>query len=252
MLDALALHRRAQGLPGASIAWGPWDTGMMARLDSRLRERLAGQGFGLLTEDTAFAALETALAGPGGHSAVAALDWRRYLARFPAAGNVAAGAEPAAAAGLDELVGRLAEAAPADRHALAPDYLLALLAARLGLKAADLEPAGSLSGYGMDSMLAVEIRGQIREDLGVELPLSALLDVDTVAELADQLQTQFGGGPRPVGPAAQPQAGAPRALPAGEITAEAAEQLLAGFAALTDTELAEIESALAADEESRP
>src|SRR5262249_47952251 len=38
-LDALAHHRRAQGLPGLSINWGPWaEGGMAARLS------LAGQG----------------------------------------------------------------------------------------------------------------------------------------------------------------------------------------------------------------
>ena len=35
-LDSLAKHRRASGLPGLSINWGPWsEVGMAAALDSK-------------------------------------------------------------------------------------------------------------------------------------------------------------------------------------------------------------------------
>ncbi|KIF03414.1 beta-ketoacyl synthase, partial [Streptomyces sp. RSD-27] len=42
-LDALAQHRRAQGLAGLSLAWGLWDddAGMAATLDDQDRHRLA-------------------------------------------------------------------------------------------------------------------------------------------------------------------------------------------------------------------
>ena len=44
-LDALAHQRRAQGLPGLSINWGPWgESGMAASLGNRHRARLAGMG----------------------------------------------------------------------------------------------------------------------------------------------------------------------------------------------------------------
>ncbi len=62
LLDALAGYRRAQGLSGSSLAWGPWtQAGMAERLGEGERERLAragiralspAQGLGLL--DAAF------------------------------------------------------------------------------------------------------------------------------------------------------------------------------------------------------
>eukprot|EP00966_Prymnesium_polylepis_P002290 52919-Prymnesium_polylepis.1 len=41
MLDGIARHRRAIGLPGTSIQWGAWgEAGMAANMDAKLRKRL--------------------------------------------------------------------------------------------------------------------------------------------------------------------------------------------------------------------
>ncbi|MER6359196.1 SDR family NAD(P)-dependent oxidoreductase, partial [Streptomyces sp. NPDC001634] len=65
-LDALAHHRRAQGLPATSIAWGLWaaESGMTAGLSATDRERMARNGMLPLTAEAGLALFDAALAAP--------------------------------------------------------------------------------------------------------------------------------------------------------------------------------------------
>ncbi|MFE0421079.1 SDR family NAD(P)-dependent oxidoreductase, partial [Streptomyces sp. NPDC058953] len=61
-LDALAYHRRAQGLPGISLAWGHWerDSGMTGHLDHADRARIRSQGLRSLTDQDGLALYDAA------------------------------------------------------------------------------------------------------------------------------------------------------------------------------------------------
>ncbi|MYZ41324.1 KR domain-containing protein, partial [Streptomyces sp. SID4917] len=75
-LDALAAHRRAQGLPGVSLAWGLWgETGSIAGhlADADLR-RLARSGLLPLASDEAMALFDAAPATGEPVLAVSRLD----------------------------------------------------------------------------------------------------------------------------------------------------------------------------------
>ncbi|MYW75665.1 KR domain-containing protein, partial [Pseudonocardia sp. SID8383] len=73
LLDALAAHRAAHGLPGLSLAWGPWsaDAGMTGTLDAAERERHERSGMPPLQPAQGLALFDTALAR-GDRFAVAA------------------------------------------------------------------------------------------------------------------------------------------------------------------------------------
>jgi NAD(P)-dependent dehydrogenase (short-subunit alcohol dehydrogenase family) len=82
-LDALAAHRRRQGLPAVSIAWGPWQgDGMVGRLSTRDQQQLLDAGMSSLLPDEAIGVLDTALAGPALLVAARA-DWPRLAERMP-------------------------------------------------------------------------------------------------------------------------------------------------------------------------
>ncbi len=61
-LDALALHRRAHGLSGTSLAWGPWERadGMTGRLSGLDRARMARMGMRALSDDEGLLLLDKA------------------------------------------------------------------------------------------------------------------------------------------------------------------------------------------------
>ena len=62
-------------------------------------------------------------------------------------------------------------------------WLRRRVAAKLGLDEKDIDPAAPLTRYGLDSLAAVELAHEIETGLGVEVPLTALLEGRSLEEL---------------------------------------------------------------------
>jgi polyketide synthase 12 len=75
-LDALAQHRRHDGLPGVSLAWGWWAqaTGMTEHLDERGRARMCRVGFIPMSSEDGLALFDAALRQPRSFVMPAQLD----------------------------------------------------------------------------------------------------------------------------------------------------------------------------------
>ena len=125
-LDGLAQYRRSQGLPAVSIAWGPWQTGMLARLEDGQRERWSRQGLQAMSPDRALASFDRLLTGSSAWAAVLDAQWPEFLAATRRVG--------------DPLFTRLA--APARAAATAPAQASGR-SARHGDGRAGLEPASA-------------------------------------------------------------------------------------------------------------
>src|SRR5580704_3059621 len=83
-LDALARHRRARGLAGLSLAWGPWAGGGLAQASEVVRRRLGRGPLPPMDPALAVRALGQALQDSTATLAVMDVDWTR----FGAAGQV--------------------------------------------------------------------------------------------------------------------------------------------------------------------
>ncbi|MBU3871678.1 ketoreductase and phosphopantetheine attachment site domain-containing protein, partial [Streptomyces sp. 4503] len=80
-LDALVEDRRARGLAGTAVAWGPWAESGMATSEGMERE-LARRGLLVMAPELALAALRGAIVGDDGVVTVADMDWERFAPAF--------------------------------------------------------------------------------------------------------------------------------------------------------------------------
>ncbi|WP_394836498.1 SDR family NAD(P)-dependent oxidoreductase [Pendulispora rubella] len=198
-LDALAAHRRARGLSGCSLAWGPWEAvGMAARLPELDRARIRRQGLVPMSSPEALALFDAAL----GRSEALLMP-----VRFDAAASRARTREPRRAnASLQE---RLRPLDDAERLRTLLDVVRAHVAAVLNVEAASIEPLRPLQELGLDSLMAIELRNRLASATGMRLSTTLLFDYPTPDGLARWLRTELLGqdsGPtvaRTVQPAAE-------------------------------------------------
>ncbi|MFF3745026.1 type I polyketide synthase [Streptomyces kronopolitis] len=203
-LDALALRRRAEGLPATSIAWGAWGGGGL--VSEELALRLRRDGVPPMDPDLAVSALQTALDEEEAFLVVADVDWHKAPARQVAA--VGELPEVRASGGADAdgtavrgdaapLVARLREHAPAERRAALLDEVRAAAAAVLGYDRPDALPADrAFRELGYDSLTAVELRNRLAEATGLRLPVTLVFDHPTATALTSFLHDGlFGAEP---------------------------------------------------------
>ncbi|AJC52820.1 beta-ketoacyl reductase [Streptomyces sp. 769] len=192
VVDALAAHRQAGGLPATSLAWGPWlDTGMTTSWPVGSR---SDSGATPMPADRALDALERALSGGAAQYAVGAVDWPRFAAARPGRlcsklPGVGADTGPEPASALRE---RLAATAPQRRSLVLLELVTARVAVVSGRPAEDLDAHRPFQELGLDSLAGVRLRNLLGADTGVPLAASAVYDHPTAAALARYLGDALG------------------------------------------------------------
>ncbi|MER7991240.1 type I polyketide synthase [Streptomyces noursei] len=201
-LDALAEHRRAQGLAATSLAWGVWGGGGMAA-DHRAAEAARRTGIRPLDPDLAVVALRRAVMDGRPSEVVADLDRDRFLRSFtavrpsPLLGEPTATEHQAAGDGGEGATGdalreQLAGLPPAKRTRAVLDLVRRRAAAVLGHPTADAVGADrAFRDLGFDSLSAVELRNQLGAATGLTLSATLVFDHPNPAELADHLLDQL-------------------------------------------------------------
>lgn len=218
-LDALAHARQSQGLPALSVAWGAWAQGGMAtQLAATGHDPWAERGLGRIEPAEGFQRLERLLREGAAHAVALPIDWTRFLSRLPkgidegffAALSARTPADaPAAAASADVSVAGRIRALPAgQRH----PALMAHLAERalhvVGLEAGTvIDPNRALKEFGLDSLMAVELRNALTRSMGKPLPATLLFDYPNLGVLASYLMRALelhDETPTPAAPAPAP------------------------------------------------
>jgi len=192
-LDALAQHRRAAGLSGVSVNWGPWgESGMAARLAAGQQARLESQGVGSLSTQGALDMLGKLLgANSDAQVGVLAMDWARYASAHPSPflAHVAASATTTGSAPdhSDSVRARLQQVSANERKPLLVDALVDLVAEVLRLPRNEVAPRERLFDLGVDSLIAVELKNRLQTLLGLTLSTTLLFDYPTIEALTGYL-----------------------------------------------------------------
>ncbi|MFB7268095.1 beta-ketoacyl synthase N-terminal-like domain-containing protein, partial [Streptomyces nojiriensis] len=205
-LDALAQHRRHQGLSATALAWGLWAdaSGMTAGLDETQLRRMEQHGMGALTAADGMALLDGALACgrpvlvPARLNPAALRDaaapgpvapvFRELLG---AAGRRTARTRTDAGTPLAERLTGLTR--PEQDRALL-DLVRAQVASVLGHASAEqVEPAKAFKDLGFDSLTAVELRNRLGAATGLRLATTLVFDHPTPTALARRLRAELLG-----------------------------------------------------------
>ncbi|WP_411082298.1 SDR family NAD(P)-dependent oxidoreductase [Streptomyces sp. cmx-18-6] len=206
-LDALAVHRRAQGLPAVSLAWGLWaeSDGMGGRLSDTDLARMARAGTRPLSADQGLALFDAALESDSPALVPIRLDLAalRDSAEVPALLRDLVPAPTRRSVRRDSAAG--SDSASVLKRRLAalggPEQLDALLdlvrgsaAAVLGHATADaIEAQRAFKELGIDSLTAVELRNGLTAATGLRLPVTLVFNYPTASALADHLRTELLG-----------------------------------------------------------
>jgi myxalamid-type polyketide synthase MxaB len=201
-MDGLAHLRRALGLPGLSINWGPWSeigaavrTGVVSRADTK--------GFSTIAPAQGLRILEHLLAESPAQVGVLPLSSSELAANRPRAGRASlyaeleeltTGANGSAALSSDfassvpQLLPLLFSASPGRRAVIVLEQLQKQAAKTMGLDAGDtIDPGRPLTDLGLDSLMAVELRNEIAKQIGKSLPATLLFNHPTLDELTAYL-----------------------------------------------------------------
>ncbi|TDT97697.1 acyl transferase domain-containing protein [Streptomyces sp. 846.5] len=208
-LDALAQHRRAQGLAAHSLVWGLWEqrSTMTGKLDEADLLRMARGGVTPMPSADALALFDAAVADGGAvlvpaHLALAALRsptgevpaLLRGLVRAPAARRRAA-AVPAAAAAVSSDRLSLSGLSREEQDAVLLEAVRKQAAAVLGhADAYAVDPERGFLEMGFDSLTAVELRNRLNAATGLRLPATLLFDYPTPLAMARHLRAETAPG----------------------------------------------------------
>ncbi|MCS0639815.1 type I polyketide synthase [Streptomyces sp. LP05-1] len=212
VLDALAHHRRANGLAATSIAWGLWDgaRGMGSTLTDTELARWERAGLPPLTGEQGLALFDAALTGASPLPVAVRLRPDRAgtadvhpLLRdlFPAPARRAArsGGGSADSGWVRRIAGL-----PADqREEAVLDLVRTEVAAVLGHSgAAAVAPDRAFKEIGFDSMGGVELRNRLGRATGLRLPTTLVFDHPAPAAVAAHLLSRVTADTAPAAPAA--------------------------------------------------
>jgi mycoketide-CoA synthase len=206
-LDALAAHRRRAGLPGLSVAWGPWQVeagGMAGRLGRADRWRMAQQGLRPLTGTDALGLLDSALDTGLALLVAARLDLAGLardgdgpgplLSHLVRRAGARRSARENAARTQQGLTARLGTLEPEQQREALLQILRSQTALVLGVSTPQaIDVKRTFRELGFDSLTAVQLRNRLNTSTGLQLPATMIFDYPTPDTLAEFLRAKTVG-----------------------------------------------------------
>jgi len=198
-LDGLAELRKSQGLPGVSIAWGPWSEIGMAADVHNLR-RLEEHGMGMIPPAKGLDLLEDILAeGRQGAIGAIPMNWQLwshffpYVAQLPYVSDLIPDQETTT--GYARITSASLEAmAPESQLQELQNVIHRAVYQSMRLDPEHIELGVPLTAIGLDSIVALEVKSRIESNVEVVVQTNALLKGSSIIELAEQCRKQMLAG----------------------------------------------------------
>lgn len=206
-LHGLARRRRAEGLPALAVAWGAIaDVGVLARdgATAKKLERVTGvvglASFEALHRLDALLARGTDLADPVVYCArfqrVGAMRDLPILAT-PAFEDVFGGDADADVDVGTDLATLIDGKSDAEAQKILGELIAIEVARILRLSAAEVDLGRPLDELGLDSLMALELRMNVENKFGIELPLVAITSVKNLHDLGRRMLQTLRAGDEP-------------------------------------------------------
>ncbi|GAA6617367.1 SDR family NAD(P)-dependent oxidoreductase [Scytonema sp. NUACC26] len=188
VLDALAYYRRAMGLPGLSINWGPWAT-IGAAAQRQVGEQLEVKGMGTIAPQQGLDVLEQLFSQPFVQVGVVPIDWSQFTKRLPISPFFYDFTEISEhlAVPLAEFRQQLEAAIAPQRRELLVAHVRSQVAKVLGINPSHINLQQGFFSLGMDSLTSVELRNCLQISLKSSLPPTLTFDYPTVEALVNYL-----------------------------------------------------------------
>jgi myxalamid-type polyketide synthase MxaE and MxaD len=182
-LDGLSEHRHTLGLPSISVQWGAFSGGLAAKGD-RVRDY---GGIHEMTPDQGAETLSRLLGIGDACVCVHRVDWTSFFASFPQSRSIGlfmdlSGAN--APAGLSRVLTDVLAKTGASRAQAIQAYLADRFASITRIPPDRISAGRPIIEYGINSLMATELKLAVERDLGVALSLTRLLGGDALRELA--------------------------------------------------------------------
>ena len=199
-LDMLAHWRRKRGLRALSVNWGTWEEMRVASKTDK--EEFERAGLRPMPCDRALTALERLISADRTSGIVASVDWNTLRGVYEARRRRPLFAEiqrryspehqraplQKSTAPKSNLTQELQNASPVRRREIVIGHLRSLVASVLGFhpsREIDLEQG--LFDLGLDSLMAVELKGRLESSLGQELPSTLIFNYPNIRALTDYI-----------------------------------------------------------------
>jgi NADPH:quinone reductase-like Zn-dependent oxidoreductase/SAM-dependent methyltransferase/acyl carrier protein len=192
-LDALAHTRKATGLPALSVGWGGIrDVGYLIGRPETAKN-LAQVGIATMPSTTAMAMLPRLLRRDHPHFIAGPMDFRAWHRRLPAEHAVfsyllgEAAPETEARPRTENYLEKLQSIEREKRPAFIRDFLVVMLSQVLGVPPSKIDPDKPIVALGLDSLMAVELRQRVKDEMRADIAVMEILQGQTLAALAARL-----------------------------------------------------------------
>jgi myxalamid-type polyketide synthase MxaD len=199
-VDALAHHRRAMGLPGLSINWGPWSEIGLGAAQANRGERLGFRGVAAMTPQQGVATFARLLGAPAAQVGAMRFELRQWRQFYPKVAGSPLFAEldrsgrasNETSRAADELLAALRAAEPPARRQRLEALVREQITEVLRLDPSRINASTPLNTLGFDSLMAVELRNRLEVLLGTTLPVTLVWGYPTIVALVPHLATKIG------------------------------------------------------------